>query len=141
MTWAKLRTRRSTDHRLRPQVIFCVRGVISPLLANIAFHGMEQALGVKYKTRGELNGPRALVRYADDFVVFCESEADAHAAKSEISAWLAVRGLRLSEAKTRIVHLTQGFDFLGFNIRHYRAEKTSRSGWKLLEKLFVDVRR
>ena len=35
-------------------------GVISPLLANIAFHGMEQALGVKYKTRGELNGPRAL---------------------------------------------------------------------------------
>jgi RNA-directed DNA polymerase len=109
-------------------------GVISPLLANIAFHGMEQALGVRYRTRGELNGPRALVRYADDFVVFCESEADAHAAKSEISAWLAVRGLRLSEAKTRIVHLTQGFDFLGFNIRHYRAEKTSRSGWKLLIK-------
>jgi hypothetical protein len=48
------------------EVIFCVQGVISPLLANIAFHGMEQALGVKYKTRGELNGPRALVRYADD---------------------------------------------------------------------------
>jgi hypothetical protein len=47
---------------------FCqiVGGVASPLLANIAFHGMEQALGVKYKTRGELNGPRALVRYADD---------------------------------------------------------------------------
>src|SRR4051812_17839855 len=95
---------------IESKVIFCVQGVISPLLANIAFHGMEQALGVKYKTRGELNGPRALVRYADDFVVFCESEADAHAAKSEISAWLAVRGLRLSEAKTRIVHLTQGFD-------------------------------
>ena len=50
------------------EVIFCVQGVLSPLLANIAFHGMEQALGVKYKTRGELNGPRALVRYADDCV-------------------------------------------------------------------------
>jgi hypothetical protein len=48
------------------EVIFCVRGVISLLLANIAFHGMEQALGVRYRTRGELNGPRALVRYADD---------------------------------------------------------------------------
>ncbi|MBK4738079.1 group II intron reverse transcriptase/maturase [Noviherbaspirillum pedocola] len=109
-------------------------GVISPLLANIVFHGMEKALGVRYKTQGELVGPRALVRYADDFVVFCESESDAQAAKAEISAWFAERGLRLSPSKTRIVHLTDGFDFLGYNIRHYRAEKTSRSGWKLLIK-------
>ena len=54
------------DCALEVEVTLCVRGVSSPLLANIAFHGMEQALGVKYKTRGELNGPRALVRYADD---------------------------------------------------------------------------
>jgi hypothetical protein len=53
---------------IKGEVIFCVRGVLSPLLANIAFHGMEQALGVRYRTRGELNGPRALVRYADDSV-------------------------------------------------------------------------
>src|SRR5262249_13156583 len=49
-------------------------GVISPLLANIALHGMEEALGVKYRTGGILCGPRAVVRYADDFVVLCESK-------------------------------------------------------------------
>jgi hypothetical protein len=56
------------DVRLKGQFCKIVGSEISPLLANIAFHGMEQALGVKYKTRGELNGPRALVRYADDCV-------------------------------------------------------------------------
>jgi RNA-directed DNA polymerase len=44
------------------------------------------------------------------------------------------RGLALSEEKTRIVHLTEEFDFLGFNIRHYPAPQTSRTGWKLLIK-------
>ena len=43
-------------------------GVISPLLANIALHGMEHALEVKYNKKGEIQGPRAVVRYADDFV-------------------------------------------------------------------------
>src|SRR6266576_1617394 len=52
-------------------------GVISPLLANIALHGMEEALGVKYNSQGEIRGPRAVVRYADDFVVFGETKEDA----------------------------------------------------------------
>ena len=59
-------------------------GVISPLLANIALHGMEQAVGVtyrKHKHTSNLQGPRALVRYADDFVIFTESEADAEQAR------------------------------------------------------------
>jgi RNA-directed DNA polymerase len=43
-------------------------GVVSPLLANIALHGMEEALGVKYSKRGQLVSQRAVVRYADDFV-------------------------------------------------------------------------
>jgi RNA-directed DNA polymerase len=109
-------------------------GVISPLLANIAFHGLEKALGVRYRNRGEISGPRAVVRYADDFVVFCESEEDTEAARRDVKDWLAARGLKLSEAKTRIVHLSEGFDFLGFNIRHYRAPKTAKSGYKLLIK-------
>jgi RNA-directed DNA polymerase len=46
-------------------------GVVSPLLANIALHGMEEAIGVKYDSRGQLVGKRAVVRYADDFVCFC----------------------------------------------------------------------
>jgi RNA-directed DNA polymerase len=108
-------------------------GVISPLLANIALHGMEAAVGVKYISRGDNVGKRCLVRYADDFVVFCETENDARKAKAEVSAWLETRGLRLSEAKTRIAHLSEGFDFLGYNVRQYPAP-TTRAGLKLLIK-------
>jgi RNA-directed DNA polymerase len=107
-------------------------GVISPLLANIAFHGMEEALGVRYDKKGQIIGKRALVRYADDFVIFCESEEDAVKAKAEIAAWLETRGLALSPEKTKIRYLSEGFDFLGFNVRQYPAPRTSRSGWKLL---------
>jgi len=107
-------------------------GVISPLLLNIALHGMEAALGVKYNTKGEIKGKRAVVRYADDFVVFCESQAEALHMKDKIlPSWLAERGLTLSEEKTRVVHLTEGFDFLGFNVKHYPV-KTTRTGYKLL---------
>jgi RNA-directed DNA polymerase len=109
-------------------------GVVSPLLANIALHGMEEAIGVKHDYRGQLIGKRAVVRYADDFVCFCETREDAERVQGILTEWLKERGLTLSEEKTRIVHLTEGFDFLGFNIRHYPAPKTSRTGWKLLIK-------
>jgi RNA-directed DNA polymerase len=68
-----------------------------------------------------------------DFVVFCESKEDAEQAKITLTEWLGKRGLTLSKEKTQIVHRTQGFDFLGFNIRHYKAQ-TSKSGYKLLIK-------
>jgi RNA-directed DNA polymerase len=110
-------------------------GVISPLLANIALHGMETALGVRYLHRkngtADVIGPRAVVRYADDFVVFCETRDDAETVIGILKDWLAQRGLRLAEEKTRIVHLTEGFDFLGFTIRHYQDRRT-RTGYKLL---------
>ncbi len=114
-------------------------GVISPLLANIAFHGMEAAVGVKRISRGDNVGKRALVRYADDFVVFCETEEDAYAAKDDIQNWLQSRGLRLSEAKTKVTHLAKGFDFLGFNVRLYSTPASSRTGWKLLIKPSKDA--
>src|SRR5205807_100992 len=115
---------------------FCyfVGGVISPLLANIALHGMEEAIGVKYDSRGQLRGKRAVVRYADDFVCFCETKEDAKRVQDILAQWLKPRGLTLSPEKTRIVHLTEGFDFLGFHVRHYPAPQTARSGWKLLIK-------
>ncbi len=109
-------------------------GVISPLLANIALHGMEQALDVKYGSDGTLRSKRAVVRYADDFVAFCETQEDAQQVREILTGWLKERGLTLSEEKTRIAHLTEGFDFLGFNIRHYKAPQTTRTGWKLLIK-------
>src|SRR5215203_3057119 len=66
--------------------------------------------------------------------MFCESKEDAQAARRQAQEWLLKRGLCLSEEKTRIVHLTEGFDFLGFNVRHYPAPNTARSGYKLLIK-------
>src|SRR6266700_5806167 len=108
-------------------------GVISPLLANIALHGMEEALGIKHRKRGELDSKRAVVRYADDFCVFCESQEDAEVVKHILTDWLSKRGLVLSAEKTTIVHLTEGFNFLGFHIRLYRVSNT-KTGWKLLTK-------
>lgn len=94
---------------------------------------MEDALGVTHGKKGELNGSRAVVRYADDFCVFCESQEDAEQAKMLLSTWLAERGLVLSDEKTHIVHISEGFNFLGFNIRHYQVS-TTKTGWKLLIK-------
>jgi RNA-directed DNA polymerase len=110
-------------------------GVISPLLMNIALHGMEAALGVSSNCQGKSAGKRAVVRYADDFVVFCTSQQDAIRVKDILlPPWLAERGLSLSSEKTRIVHLTEGFDFLSYNVRHYRSPLVTRTGWKLLIK-------
>jgi RNA-directed DNA polymerase len=123
-------------------------GVISPLLANIALHGMEEALkvykrlpngtdivttqGVKYDKQGLSVGQLAVVRYADDFVVFCESRERAEEVLEILKNWLYDRGLRLSTEKTRIVHLSEGFDFLGFTVRRYKRPRSTRTGWKLL---------
>jgi RNA-directed DNA polymerase len=99
-------------------------GVISPLLLNIALHGMERAAGVVYlKNRGEVartrpNSP-VLVRYADDVVALCHSRDQVEQVKQRLSQWLEPRGLVFNEDKTRIVHLSQGIDFLGFTIRRY----------------------
>ncbi|MGQ4810342.1 hypothetical protein NKDENANG_03799 [Candidatus Entotheonellaceae bacterium PAL068K] len=109
-------------------------GVISPLLANIALHGMEAAVGVtyrKHKDSHKINSSRALVRYADDFIIFAETQEDAHAAKDDIAKWLVNRGLQLSQEKTAIRSLEEGFDFLGFNVRQYDVPNT-RTGRKLL---------
>ena len=111
-------------------------GIASPLLANIALHGMESAIGVAYRKSWDsytINSKRALVRYADDFVIFAETREDAETAKSDIARWLANRGLELSQEKTNIHHLTEGFNFLGFHVRHYPVSKT-RTGFKLLIK-------
>ncbi|MCY0932581.1 group II intron reverse transcriptase/maturase [Streptomyces sp. H27-H1] len=96
-------------------------GVISPLLLNIALHGMGDAIGANtWKSRR--NDSPALIRYADDFVVLCTSEREAWDCKSTLAAWLAPRGLSFNEEKTKVCHLEEGFDFLGFNIRRYQGK-------------------
>jgi RNA-directed DNA polymerase len=106
-------------------------GVASPLLANIALHGMEEALGIRYDCKGHNQSDRALVRYADDFVVFCKTEGDAYTVKELLTGWLKERGLVFSEEKTRIVHLSEGLDFLSVNVRQHEA-KNRKSGRVLL---------
>ncbi|MBV6697824.1 group II intron reverse transcriptase/maturase [Kitasatospora aureofaciens] len=101
-------------------------GVISPLLLNIALHGMEEAAGCRYIPRGDTcKGSPVLIRYADDFVVLCHSKAEAKQIKAKLEQWLKPRGLRFNEEKTKIRHLAEGFDFLGFNIRRYTKGRKS----------------
>jgi RNA-directed DNA polymerase len=88
--------------------------VISPLLANSYLDPLDHELA----GRGF-----EMVRYADDFVILCRSEAEARAALARVQAWTAQAGLRLHAEKTRIVDVTQrgGFDFLGYHFeRGYR---------------------
>ena len=105
-------------------------GVISPLLANIALHGMEQALGITYNAKGVRQGQRVVVRYADDFVVLCASREDAQAAHDTLQEWLKIRGLTFSTEKTRVVSMWEGFDFLGFTLKWVRTA-TRQRGSKL----------
>jgi RNA-directed DNA polymerase len=103
-------------------------GVISPLLLNIALHGLEEAAGVLYRTgrhAGDVVGTSpALTRYADDLVVCCHSRQQAEQVKARLTGWLGPRGLAFNEAKTRIVRLDEeGFEFLGFHLRRYRNGK------------------
>jgi RNA-directed DNA polymerase len=99
-------------------------GVISPLLLNVALHGLEEAAGVRYRTDGAHAGETVagcpiVVRYADDMIALCHSQGQAQQVKARLAEWLKPRGLVFNEDKTTIVHLTQGFDFLGVNIRRY----------------------
>lgn len=109
-------------------------GVISPLLANIALHGLEIELkefartwkGNKQKNMKNLS----IIRYADDFVVLHKDIEKIQQSKDFIEGWLKDLGLELKPSKTRISHTLHeyegntGFDFLGFNIQQYEIGKT-----------------
>jgi RNA-directed DNA polymerase len=86
-----------------------------------------------------------LVRYADDLVALCHSRAHAEQVKARLAVWLAPRGLVFNEDKTRIVHLEDGFDFLGFNVRRYHGKlvliKPSRSAVRRVRRrLHTEIR-
>ena len=106
-------------------------GAISPLLANIALNGMEEWLKTHQTTRTFQFKTRTMrrdfptygfIRYADDFVITAKSKKDIEAIVPEIVEWLKLRGLNLNEDKTQIRELTEGFNFLGFNIRQYKGK-------------------
>jgi RNA-directed DNA polymerase len=111
-------------------------GILSPLIFNIALTALDEHLTAAWKKGGAMStGSRRatrrkkglpnwrLVRYADDFAVLVDSSRqDTEALREQIATVLATLGLRLSQAKTRVVHLSEGFSFLGFRIqwRHKR---------------------
>ncbi|NEQ83334.1 MAG: group II intron reverse transcriptase/maturase [Moorea sp. SIO2I5] len=114
-------------------------GVISPLLANIALHGMEQevwnyANSIKGKKTYYKKG-LALIRYADDFVILHPDQKVVEEYQEVINTWLQDMGLELKPSKTQITHTFDGFDFIGFNIRQYKTGKNhSKRGFKTIIK-------
>ena len=109
-------------------------GVISPLLANIALHGMEYRIKQAFPRRtivkkGKYSGYQSgatLIRYADDFVILHEDITVVQRCREIISEWLKDIGLELNPSKTRLTHTLSkiegekpGFNFLGFNIRQF----------------------
>jgi RNA-directed DNA polymerase len=111
-------------------------GVASPLLANIALHGLEEAVKAPFPTELRVNGERLrgkphVVRYADDLVILHDAVDVVEQAKAAVTTWLAGMGLELKPSKTRIVHTLHdhagqppGFDFLGFTVRNFPVGKT-----------------
>ena len=108
-------------------------GAISPLLANIALHGMENQIKLFAET---LPGDKksnltsiSLIRYADDFVIIHKEIAVVGLCQYIIAEWLNDMGLELNLKKTKIVHTSEGFNFLGFNVRQYKvgAYRSSKS--------------
>lgn len=108
-------------------------GVISPLLANIALHGMEERIKQAFPRwdakRGGHCQPPHLIRYADDFVVLHADLTIVQQCQQMLSEWLTPMGLTLHPSKTRITHTlhsqdgNRGFDFLGFTVRQFPAGK------------------
>ena len=113
-------------------------GILSPLLANIALSALDdhftrqwqEQMGTRWqreKRRRKGLGTWRLVRYADDWVILVNgTRAHAEALREEAAAVLAPLGLRLAEEKTRVVHIDEGFDFLGFTIRRMRKRGTEK---------------
>ncbi|MBC8233579.1 HNH endonuclease [bacterium] len=105
-------------------------GILSPMLANVALTAFDEYCYRNFgghthrsKKRGGDYTQNPIVRYADDFVIVCRSKAEAEFIKVKISSFLNEEiGLTLSEEKTKITHISDGIDFLGFNIRKYYGE-------------------
>jgi RNA-directed DNA polymerase len=99
-------------------------GIISPLLANLALDGMEKVVRGKIQPNGNEPYPQInFDRYADDFFVTGNSrELLEEEIRPRIVEFLRERGLELSQEKTRITHISDGFDFLGQNVRKYNGK-------------------
>ena len=117
-------------------------GIISPTIANMVLDGLQPLIA-------EIRGPKwrkrhpglRMVRYADDFIVTGRSpELLEDTIKPAIEAFLAERGLALSQEKTKITHIDEGFDFLGQNFRKHRGKLLTTPSKKNVKNLLDKVR-
>ena len=120
-------------------------GIISPTLANMTLDGIQPILAQKYKRicrKGKHYSPMVnLVRYADDFIITsAEKEVLEREIKPMLVEFLAERGLELSDEKTVITHIDDGFDFLGYNIRKYKGVLLIKPSKKSLKKFMQKIR-
>jgi RNA-directed DNA polymerase len=118
-------------------------GIISPVIANMTLDGLEAAVhaSVGKSTRERRTAKTNVVRYADDFVVTGDSkEVLQTQVLPAIRRFMAERGLELSEHKTRITHITEGFDFLGQNVRKYGNTLLIKPAKKSIQSLLDKVR-
>lgn len=118
-------------------------GIISPILANITLDGIEKIVADKYhkSKSGRINSNHAgkykvnFARYADDFIVTAKTEEIAKEVKELIKVFLKERGLELSDEKTLITHIDNGFDFLGWNFRKYNGKLLIKPSKKSIDKV------
>jgi RNA-directed DNA polymerase len=129
-----------TQRDLKAEIALCVGGVLSPLLANIALTVLDEQVMKPWRPKGAMgtvyrrHARRAkglptwrIVRYADDFVVLVHGrKPDVESLREDVAGVLAPLGLRLSPVKTRVVHMSDGFDFLGFRIQWRRKRGTNQ---------------
>jgi len=109
-------------------------GGISPLLANLYLNPLDHHMA---KAGWEM------VRYADDLVILCRSQAEAHAALATMKVWVAEAGLTVHPEKTRVVNATQlgGFDFLGYHFERGKRWPRKKSLGKLKDRVRVQTSR
>jgi RNA-directed DNA polymerase len=109
-------------------------GTISPILANMTLDGLEKLIMTKYPKRGSKSTKVNFTRYADDFIVTANSEETAREIKDMIAVFLKERGLELSDEKTLITNINEGFDFLGWNFLKYKDKLLTKPSPKSIKR-------
>jgi RNA-directed DNA polymerase len=123
-------------------------GIISPILANHTLNGLEPLLAKTFRREStgtgkayKRNRPKVhLVRYADDFVITADSKERAEEVKAVVQGHIEGRGLQLSEEKTTITNINEGFDLLGWNFRKYHGILLIKPSKKSQEKVMGKIR-
>jgi len=120
-------------------------GIISPVLANMALDGLETTIRnhfpeAVYRGGKEVSLKVNTIRYADDFVITAGTKQTAEEILPVVREFLAKRGLELSPAKTRITHIEDGFDFLGWNVRKFGEKQLIRPAKKNVKNFLLKIR-